>query len=57
MSEKEEVKKEYPGVGVAVIVFKVTSNNVYVLLGKRKGNHGTGLWAAPGGKVEPNENL
>lgn len=49
--------KEYPGVGVAIIVFKVTTNNVYVLLGKRKGSHGNGLWAAPGGKVEPDESL
>lgn len=38
-------------VGVAVIVRR----GKRVLLGKRVGKHGAGMWAAPGGKPEPGE--
>jgi 8-oxo-dGTP diphosphatase len=39
------------GVGVAVI------NNNRLLLGKRKGAHGTGTWAFPGGHLEFGESV
>lgn len=40
-----------PGVGVGIVVYYEGN----VLLGKRKGSHGEGEWALPGGKVDPNE--
>jgi 8-oxo-dGTP diphosphatase len=42
---------EYPKVGVCSIIIR----NNRVLFGKRKGDHGGGTWAPPGGKVEFNE--
>lgn len=42
-----------PAVGVAVIVVKGTQ----VLLGRRKGAHGSGSWAFPGGHLEFNESI
>jgi 8-oxo-dGTP diphosphatase len=45
--------KNRPLVGVAVIVIK----NGKVLLGKRKGSHGSGYWAFPGGHLEMNESI
>jgi 8-oxo-dGTP diphosphatase len=45
--------KNSPSVGVAVIVIK----NGKVLLGKRKGSHGSGSWAFPGGHLEMNESI
>ena len=45
--------KKRPAVGVAVIVIK----NGKVLLGKRKGAHGSGSWAFPGGHLEFNESI
>ncbi|MEW5317271.1 MAG: hypothetical protein WDW38_008582 [Sanguina aurantia] len=40
-----------PLVGVGVLIFKGTS----VLIGKRKGSHGGGEWALPGGHLEMGE--
>jgi 8-oxo-dGTP diphosphatase len=45
--------KVRPSVGVAVIIIK----NGKVLLGKRKGSHGSGSWAFPGGHLEMNESI
>jgi 8-oxo-dGTP diphosphatase len=45
--------KKRPAVGVAAIVIK----NGKVLLGKRKGAHGSGTWAFPGGHLEFNESI
>ncbi len=42
-----------PLIGVAAIVIKDNR----VLLGKRKGAHGTGTWAFPGGHLELNESI
>lgn len=46
-------KKQEPTVkaGVAVIVCK----DHKVLVGKRKGSHGAGIWAFPGGHIEPTD--
>lgn len=40
-----------PGVGLSVIIIKEDK----VLLGKRKGSHGEGTYAFPGGHLENNE--
>jgi 8-oxo-dGTP diphosphatase len=40
--------EQRPRVGVGVIVVK----NGLVLIGKRKGSHGEGQWAWPGGHLE-----
>jgi 8-oxo-dGTP diphosphatase len=42
-----------PKVGIAIII----ERNNKVLLGKRKGSHGSGSWAFPGGHLEFNESL
>lgn len=42
-----------PAIGVAVIIRK----NGRVLLGKRKGAHGSGTWAFPGGHLEHGEQI
>lgn len=39
---------ERPGVGLSIILMKDNK----VLLGKRKGSHGEGTWAFPGGHIE-----
>ncbi|MGD8366272.1 MAG: NUDIX hydrolase [Desulfobacterales bacterium] len=48
MTEAESAPEKRPLVGVAVIVVR----NDRVLLGKRKGAHGEGTWALPGGHLE-----
>jgi len=45
--------KEKPQVGVGVFIVK----NNQVLLGKRKGSHGEGTWAIPGGHLEYGEGV
>lgn len=45
--------KNHPRIGVAVIVIK----SGRVLLGKRKGAHGAGTWAFPGGHLAFGESI
>lgn len=47
------MEKQRPKVGVAVIIIK----DGKVLQGKRKGSHGEGSWACPGGHLDFNESI
>jgi 8-oxo-dGTP diphosphatase len=51
MYTKPDLRFLYPRVGVAVVVVREGK----VLLGQRKGAHGPGQWALPGGKLETDE--
>lgn len=44
----------YPRVGIAVIV---RNDKGHILLGLRKGSHGSGTWAPPGGHLEFGETI
>lgn len=44
-----------PRVGVSVLVVDEQPEGVFVLLGKRKGSHAEGTYAAPGGHMEIGE--
>lgn len=39
-------------VGVAVILKQIVNGKICILLGKRKGSHGAGTWAFPGGHMD-----
>jgi len=41
-------------VGIGIFVFRIDGK---ILLGKRKGSHGEGEWALPGGKMEYGETV
>ena len=47
------MQKKQPRVGIGVMIFK----NNKILLGKRKGSHGAGEWAFPGGHLESGESF
>ena len=50
-------KPERVGVGIGVICVKLTADGPLVLLGLRKGSHGSGTWALPGGWLEVGESF
>lgn len=47
------MQKEMPRIGVGVIVMR----SELLLLGKRRGSHGAGTWALPGGHLEFGESI
>ncbi|KAI9502679.1 NUDIX hydrolase domain-like protein, partial [Coemansia spiralis] len=42
-------------VGIGCFVTKRVDDTLYFLLGQRKGSHGSGTWALPGGHLEMGE--
>lgn len=42
-------------VGVCIAVYRYHRHHISVLLGRRKGSHGAGTWAFPGGHIEYGE--
>lgn len=50
---EENLKR--PGVGVSVFVLCPDHKDVRILIGERKGAHGEGTWALPGGHIEYGE--
>ncbi len=55
MLASKDVGLWYPGVGTAMLVLDMEKQTV--LLGKRKGGVGAGMWCPPGGRAEHNEDL
>ncbi len=53
MAPQTPKQDHWPQVGVAVIIVR----DGEVLLGKRKGSHGEGTWAFPGGKLDAWESV
>lgn len=53
MEKNKAIEKVRPQVGLGVMILKGEA----VLLGKRKGSHGDGTWAGPGGYLELGESL
>jgi 8-oxo-dGTP diphosphatase len=51
------MSEKHPRVGVSVLITYEKRGIVYVLFGKRKGSHGAGDWAPPGGHLEFGESL
>lgn len=47
-------EKKYPRVGIGVMI---KNHNNEILLGLRKGSHGSGEWSFPGGHVEFGEKI
>src|SRR3989339_363546 len=47
-------EKKYPKVGIGVMI---QNNKGQVLMGLRKGSHGAGEWAFPGGHLEFGETI
>lgn len=52
MIDSSELDYSQIRLGVGHIILRTDTDRVRVLLGKRAGSHGAGLWACPGGKVE-----
>ena len=50
-------QKKHPRVGLAVLLTYEKRGITYVLFGKRRGAHGAGDWAPPGGHLEFGESL
>ncbi len=55
MGKPLHYSETHPGVGVGIIL--LNPSKTHVLLGKRKGSHGAGEYACPGGWVEHGEYL
>lgn len=53
--KKKKKKAERVPVGVAVVAYDQESSKI--IIGQRKGSHGDGLWALPGGWLERGESL
>ncbi len=53
MEQKPQNIQQRPIVGIGVMLFK----DGKILLGKRKGSHGSGLYAWPGGKLDLMESI
>jgi 8-oxo-dGTP diphosphatase len=52
--EKVDMERHFPQIGIGIII---ENSEGRILLGKRKGSHGKGYYALPGGKPEYGEDL